>query len=54
MSMQNKDREDILNDTCDLDPSKICDNCEKCLGLDKDYRAIRITEIITDKKTDEK
>ena len=21
-------------ETCDLDPSKVCDNCGKCIGLD--------------------
>lgn len=33
---------------CDLDPSKVCDNCKKCIGLDGDlqYRAIKIDGII--------
>jgi len=33
---------------CDLDPSKICDNCGKCIGLggDTEYRAIRVDGII--------
>lgn len=33
---------------CDLDPSKICDNCKKCIGLgdDTEYRAIKIDGII--------
>lgn len=33
---------------CDLDPSKICDNCGKCIGLDgqTEYRAIKIDGII--------
>jgi len=33
---------------CDLDPSKVCDNCGKCIGLegDMDYRAIRVDGII--------
>lgn len=33
---------------CDLDPSKICDNCKKCIGLgdDMQYRAIKIDGII--------
>jgi len=34
-------------DYCDLEPTKICDNCCKCLD-DADYRAIKITGIITD------
>lgn len=33
---------------CDLDPTKICDNCGKCIGLggEADYRAIKIDGII--------
>lgn len=33
---------------CDLDPSKVCDNCGKCIGLDGqlEYRAIKIDGII--------
>ena len=33
---------------CDLDASKICDNCGKCIGLhtDLEYRAIKIDGII--------
>jgi len=33
---------------CDLDPTKICDNCKKCIGLGDDtkYRAIKIDGII--------
>ena len=33
---------------CDLDPSKICDNCKRCIGLggDLEYRAIKIDGII--------
>ena len=36
---------------CDLDPSKICDNCMKCLNPDNaEYRAIRITRIEVPKR----
>ncbi len=33
---------------CDLDPTKVCDNCKKCIGLTDgtQYRAIRIDGII--------
>ena len=36
---------------CDLDPTKICDNCGKCIGLDQgkdspEYRAIKVDGII--------
>jgi len=47
-----KDREDeILDDTCDLDPSKICDSCGKCIESDKNYKIIKITKIITDENS---
>lgn len=36
----------IEDDYCDLEPNKICDNCEKCLGLDKPYKVIKIDKII--------
>jgi len=33
---------------CDLDPSKICDNCGKCIGMngELEYLAIKIDGII--------
>ena len=36
---------------CDLDPTKVCDNCGKCIGLNlgkdsPEYRAIRVDGII--------
>jgi len=33
---------------CDLDPSKVCDNCKKCIGFgdNTEYRAIKIDGII--------
>ncbi|WP_032121606.1 hypothetical protein [Clostridium amazonitimonense] len=38
------------DDICDIFPNKICDNCCKCLGLDKsDIRSIDIDEIATNK-----
>lgn len=37
------------DDLCDLDKSKICDNCGKCLGEEKNYKIIKITKIVTDK-----
>ena len=47
----NKEVEKIVldkenDDYCDLDHNKICDNCEKCLELDKNYKIIKITKII--------
>lgn len=37
-----------MDDVCELDPNKKCDNCEKCLELDRNYKIIKITKIITD------
>lgn len=37
-------------DRCDLDPNKFCDSCGKCLESDKDYKAIKITQIITEEQ----
>lgn len=34
------------DDFCDLDSSKICDNCGKCIECDKNYKIIKITGII--------
>ena len=33
-------------DICDLDSSKICDNCCKCIDTDADYRGVYIDDII--------
>lgn len=30
---------------CDLDNTKICDNCGKCIDTDNDYHTITIDEI---------
>lgn len=34
-------------ETCDLDPSKICDNCGRCLHF-RDYATIAIDKIYMD------
>lgn len=36
------------NDLCDLDPSKVCDNCGKCIEDGKNYKIIKITKIVKD------
>lgn len=36
-------------EVCDLDESKICDNCGKCLNI-KDFATIKIDKIITNGK----
>ena len=42
---------DVLEDDyCDLDPTKICDNCCKCIDSDKNYKIIKITKIIKDEE----
>ena len=33
---------------CDLDPTKICDNCFKCLESDSDYATVEIDGIYMD------
>lgn len=35
---------------CELDPTKICDNCFKCLEPDKEYIEIPIDEIYMDEQ----
>ncbi len=37
-------------DICDLDPTKICDSCGKCIDDGSEYRAIKITEIKTEEE----
>ena len=37
---------------CDLDPSKICDNCGKCIEDNRDYAEIEITDVILDEYAD--
>ncbi len=39
---------ELIDNSCDIDPKKICDNCCKCLEMDKNYKIIKITKIITD------
>lgn len=39
---------DVDDDTCDLDPNKICDSCGKCIEITEDYKSIEITKIIID------
>ena len=33
---------------CDLDPTKVCDNCCKCIDTGAEYRGIKIDAVITD------
>ena len=33
-------------DKCDLDETKICDNCGKCIQTDVEYKTIVIDEIL--------
>ena len=42
---QNKTPEDTADNYCDLDPTKICDNCFKCLETDSDYASVEIDGI---------
>jgi len=41
-------------DICDLDPTKICDNCCKCIEGDAEFKGVYIDEVIdTEIKEDE-
>ncbi len=46
----NEEIDEETDDTCDLDPNKICDNCGKCIEPDKNYKIIKITKIITEEE----
>ena len=37
---------------CDLDPTKRCDNCGKCIEITQDYAEITITDVILEPETD--
>ncbi len=45
-----EDSDEELDDDmyCDLDPTKICDNCFKCLETDSDYASIEIDGVYMD------
>ena len=45
-----EDNNDIIDDFCDLDRNKICDNCGKCIESDNAFNSIKITKIIIDEK----
>jgi hypothetical protein len=53
-----KDRECIdcgECDVCDLDNSKICDNCCKCIDVEADFKGVYIDDIIdNDAEIDDK
>lgn len=38
-------------DYCDLNPFKICDNCGKCIGMDQEYREIKIDDVMIGAKS---
>ena len=46
----NSEFNECEDDFCDLDKTKICDNCGKCLEENKNYKIIKITKIINDNK----
>lgn len=43
--IEEKDSEETEDNYCDLDPTKICDNCFKCLEIDSDFAAVEIDGI---------
>ena len=40
-------------DMCELDPTKRCDNCMKCVNSDAEYRGVIIDEIISSDKSNQ-
>lgn len=48
----NKDySQEAEDDSCDLDPSKLCNSCGKCLDdQNEDYKVVRIDGIVKDEK----
>lgn len=38
-------------DYCDLNPFKYCDNCGKCIGLNEEYRELKIDDMIIGNKS---
>lgn len=42
---QNESSKETEDNHCDLDPTKICDNCFKCLETDSDYASVEIDGI---------
>lgn len=40
--------EEDRDDSCDLNPAKICDNCCRCIEVTQDYIEIPIAGIVTD------
>ena len=47
-SVKESDNTVFSDQFCDLDPTKICDNCFRCLETDSDYAAIEIDGIYMD------
>ena len=41
--MQDEKERGTELDYCDLDPTKICDNCCKCIDSGKDYEDFRLS-----------
>ena len=39
--------DEVEDNSCDLDPSKICDNCGKCIESDVNFKIIKIDKILT-------
>ena len=45
-----KEYNECEDDYCDLDPKKICDNCGKCIEVNKNFKIIKITGIEKEEK----
>lgn len=38
-------------DYCDLNPFKLCDNCGRCIGMNEEYRELKIDDMIIENKS---
>ena len=38
-------------DMCDLDPTKVCDNCGRCIHTDAEFNTVYIDQIVSEADT---
>lgn len=36
----------VCDEFCDIEPTKKCNSCGKCIEVDKNYKIIKITKIV--------
>ena len=47
---ENSSEYNLEDNACDLEPSKVCDNCGKCIESNENYKIIKITKIMQEEK----